>query len=115
MSANPGVYDGMTIYRGTTFTRTFTYKDANGDAIDLTGWEGEFKAKASLDADDAVIDLTESPDIELGGPAGTIVVTVEADATDDIAEDELVYSLKITSGDTVVPLLIGHIPVVDIA
>ena len=46
MGANPATYDAMTIYRGSTFTRTFTYKDAEGAAIDLTDYAGEFKARA---------------------------------------------------------------------
>lgn len=114
MSADPAIYDGMTFYRGASFTRTFAYKDADENPIDLTGYTGEFRARANLDASENVLDFTTSPGLILGGTAGTIALTVSATQTAAIEQDELVYSLTITSGSTVTPLLIGNIPVKEL-
>jgi hypothetical protein len=112
MSADPAVYNGMTIFRGLTFTKVFTLKAA-GVPVDLTGWTAELKAKATVDSEENIIDLTTAPGIVLGGTAGTITITVSATATTAITEDELHYCLKYTNTTEVDGLLIGVIPVDD--
>lgn len=111
--SDPANYDGLTIYRGVTFGRVFTLKNSDGSLVDLTGWTGEFKAKAKTDSSPNILDLTAAPGLVMGGTAGTITVTVSATGTGAISEDELVYSLKITSAGTVTGLLYGSIPVSD--
>jgi hypothetical protein len=112
MSANPAVYDDMTIFRGLTFTKVFTLK-AGGVPVNLTGWTAEFKAKASVTSTPNVIDLTSAPGIVLGGTAGTITITVSATDTAAITDSELHYCLKYTNTTEVDGLLIGVIPVDD--
>lgn len=77
----PAVYD-LTIYCGTTVdagTLTFTYK-VNGVAVNLTGYSARSQAR---DADDGLIfDLTSvNGGITLGGAAGTISLSLDAQAT----------------------------------
>ena len=110
MSADPAIYDGLTIWRGLTFTRVFTCT-AGGSPVDLSGWTGEFKAKATIDSENTVFDLTSSPGLVMGGQAGTITVTISDEDTADIEDDELHYTLKITNGTEVAGLLVGVIPV----
>lgn len=110
MSAGPATYDEMTVYRGLTFTKVFACQNPDGSAVDLTGFTGRFRAKASGSADYA-IDLTGEPGIVMGGTAGTITVTVADDATAVIADDELDYSLTVSNGTETDGLLQGVIPV----
>jgi len=113
VSADPAVFNGMTIFRGLTFSKVFTLIAA-GVPVDVTGWTVEFTAKATIDSEENVLHLTTAPDIVLGGTAGTITINVSAEDTADIAEDELHYCLKYSSAvDEVDGLLIGVIPVDD--
>lgn len=105
MSANPGTYN-FTIYKGTTFSRVFTYKDSTGALIDLTGYTATFTAKPSTTYGTNAIALTGSPGIVLGGTAGTITLTIDATTTGALTDDLYVYSLRLTSASGIVSGLI---------
>jgi hypothetical protein len=120
MSADPAVYDGMTIFRGLTFTKVFICKNSDSSLVDLTGKYARFTAKETVDAEDNVFDLTASPGLVMGGTAGTITVIVDWSATEAITADELHYCLKISDEPFPVDddaevdgLMIGVIPVDD--
>lgn len=108
--SDPGVYN-FTIYKGTTFTRVFTYRDAAGALVNLTGYTASFIAKPSANYGTNTISLTSGSGITLGGAAGTITVVIDAATTTALNDDALIYSLKLTTGGVVTALLKGAITV----
>lgn len=109
--SSPARYN-FTIYKGATFNRVFTWKDADGVAINLTGYTAAFRAKPSLTHAETLISKNSGSGITLGGAAGTVELTIPAAETAAIADDELVYSLTVTSGGGAVEALaIGTITV----
>lgn len=107
MTIQPGQYD-ITIYQGATYDTTFTWKDENEDAVNLTGYSARLQARESVGAVETFLSLnsTDSPnDITLGGAAGTIRVVISATATAALTESG-VYDLELVSGAGVVTRLL---------
>lgn len=70
-------YD-IVLDKGATFSKKFTWRDAGGSPVDLTGYTA--KAQVRLDEDDATAILTFDTEaapatIVLGGVLGTIVMS----------------------------------------
>lgn len=114
----------LVVQAGATWTEQLTYKDANGDPIDLTTWSARMEVRASMSAPIATMtllssDVSPDPRLVLGGALGTINIVVEAiDTTAMInnnSETKLVYGLELykMSGpvEKVLSLLLGEITV----
>lgn len=99
-------YD-FTIYQGSTFSRTITYKDNNGDPVDLTGYTARLQVRISYDSDVLLELTTENGGIELGGALGTIRLLASASDTADLDFSKARYDLELVSGSTVTRLLMG--------
>ena len=100
----------ITIEQGTTFNPVMTWKDENGDAINLTGYSARMQIRA--DIDDAVIiheSTTENLEIALGGTAGTITFNIDAATTEAFTFDTAVYDLELVNGPIVNRLLRGDV------
>lgn len=110
MTTSPGKYD-FTIYRGCDFQRVFTYKDSSGALVNLTGYTANFIARPSQNYGADALSLSVGSGITLGGAAGTITILISDAQTTALNDDELVYSLKLTSGSITFPLLAGKINV----
>ena len=54
MSTTVRRYDQV-IYKGRDFKMIAWFKDADGDAVDLTGWSGKAQAREEMDPDSALI------------------------------------------------------------
>jgi len=91
-----GKYD-LYIEQGATYSKTFTWTDATGSAVDLTDFTARLHIRADIDDEDPIIELTHSNGITLGGAAGTIVATISAGDTELLELDQYVYDLKLTS------------------
>jgi hypothetical protein len=96
-------YD-LYIEKGATFSRVFRYKDANGVAIDLTGYVARMKVRAPDHAGDVVagFDLSvenSPPEITIDGEAGEVAVEIADEITEavDSATCAGVYDLEIES------------------
>lgn len=100
------------IDQGAHFERLITVRDANDELLDLTGWTARMQMRTELDSPDVMCELTtENGRIQLGGEAGTILLTLTADITEDF-DDEGVYDLElIDTYDRVYRLLKGKIKV----
>ena len=110
-----GKYD-ITIEKGATFNRIITYKDENGDAIDLTGFTAAMDIRAMKTTDTTLIQLTtENGRIALGDAAGTITLTILATDTETLGDSEGVtvgfYDLELITGSTVIRLLEGEVQI----
>ena len=101
-----GIYH-MKLDQGSTFSLVLTYKDSNGDAINLTGYTARMQMRRNHE-DTALIELTtENGRIALGGSAGTVTLTIAAGDTAALPPIEGVYDLELVSGSIVDKLLAG--------
>jgi len=72
-----GTYNFI-IEKGTTFTRTVTWTDSEGDPIDLTGYTARMQGRASMDSTTTLFSLTSpSTGISIPTPAnGALIITL---------------------------------------
>jgi hypothetical protein len=102
----------LIIDQGATWNITFTYKNADGGAINLTNHTAALQLRTSYDAESPSLSLSSpSNGIVLGGTAGTIAVTATATQTGSLTAGEYVYDLEITSSSVVTRLVQGRITV----
>lgn len=88
----------FTIKQGADFSRVFTWKDENGAAIDLTGYDALLHLKRKYSDVSPTHEWTvSSGHLALGGAAGTITLTVPDTETGDMTSDYL-YDLQMISG-----------------
>lgn len=88
----------MTIVRGATYQRTITWKDSDGNPINLTGRSARLVIRVAYEAALPLIELTSNPaaGLTLGGVLGTIVVRIGADDTADLPVGTFVFDLALT-------------------
>jgi hypothetical protein len=103
----------INIEQGATFTRTITWKDSAGAAINLTGYTARMQIRERVESSTALVSLTSSSGITLGGAAGTVVITITATQTDALPNMKKgVYDLELVSaGGIVTRLLQGEVVV----
>jgi len=103
----------INIEQGATFTRTITWKDSAGAAINLTGYTARMQIRERVESATALVSLTSSSGITLGGAAGTVVITITAALTDALPNMKKgVYDLELVSaGGIVTRLLQGEVVV----
>jgi hypothetical protein len=102
---NPGTYN-INCPQGATFDRTFTIT-VGGTAMNLTGYTAAMQVREAAGAATALLSLTNSSGITLGGTAGTIGVVVAATASAAVAPGSYSYDLELNSGGTITRLLEG--------
>jgi hypothetical protein len=93
----------LIIEQGATFSRTFTYKNSAGTAVDLTGYTAAAQIRSSFSA-------TEKTDLTVSIPTpanGQIVVSLTATETAALTLESGVWDLELTYGATVTRLLQG--------
>jgi hypothetical protein len=103
----------INIEQGATFTRTITWKDSANVAINLTGYTARMQIRERVESSTALVSLTHSSGITLGGAAGTVVITITATQTDALPNMKKgVYDLELVSaGGIVTRLLQGEVVV----
>ena len=102
----------FTLDQGATFTQTLIYKDSEGELVDLTGYTARSKARASLESNVVIWNLTNGNGITLGGATGEITLTLSAATTADYEPGAVyVYDLEIVNGSTVTRLIQGQVTV----
>lgn len=102
---NPGTYN-ITCPQGATWDKTFTVT-VGGSALNLTGYTAAMQVRESADASSALISLTNSSGITLGGSAGTIQVVISSTASAALTAGSYSYDLELNSGSTITRLLEG--------
>lgn len=94
------------IEQGTTFTRTFNYKDANGEPISLDNHTIRMQIRSSYDSLGVIDDLTEAGgNFTVTTPVGTDVsssinLTISATDTANYNFDQALYDLEIQEDTT---------------
>ena len=83
------------IEQGADWLQSLTLKDTDGDPIDLTGATAKMQFRPSVTGD-AIISLTESSGITLGGALGTIDMAISNTVTSSLTAVSLVFDFFIT-------------------
>jgi len=104
----------IVIEQGATYLLDITYKDSDGDAIDLTNHDARMQVRASYDASSPLIDIDSdtggtgnTSGISLGGSAGTLAIVIsDADTKALSAPASNVYDLELEASNGVVTRLI---------
>lgn len=91
-----GIYD-ITAEQGATFARTITWRDASATPINLTGCTAKMQVRKSVDADTAVLTLSSSSGITLGGTAGTVALEVTSTKMSQVPAGLYYYDLELTN------------------
>ena len=111
-----GIYN-FTIEQGTTFKRTFKYKDANGDAIELKNHDVRMDIRPNMDSSTTILDINETQATKIDGSISTstlftvtsasvdaaaneINLTIDADTTASMSFDTAVYDIEIADNST---------------
>ena len=101
-------YD-LTINKGETFIRTFTWKDANNLPINLTGYTARMQIREEIGDENTIVNLTTDSGITLGAAEGTIVITISATETSAITAGSGVYDIELVNGAIVTRFLEGNV------
>ena len=109
----PASIYNLNIEQGATFTRTITWKDSTGAAVNLTGYTARMQIRERVESTSALVSLTQASGITLGGAAGTVVITITPTQTDALPNIKKgVYDLELVSnGGIVTRLLQGEVVV----
>ncbi len=94
----------ITIEQGATFSKTLTIKDANGDAINLTG--KTFASKLRRKPTDATAAATFTFTV-VNAAAGQVRWSMSATTTAGLIPEYHYYDLEMTDGATVTRLMEG--------
>jgi hypothetical protein len=111
----------FTIEQGATTNFQVVYKDANGDPIDLTGYQARMQIRKSLQSAEVVCSLSSSLDtdgtgLNLSGSAGnlplssgSIGIYISAASSSNFDFAAAVYDLELEKNSEVVRLLQGTV------
>jgi len=98
----------MTIDQGATLSQVWTYKDSDGNLVDLTGYTSAMQVRETFASAATILDLTtENGGITLGGAAGTITLAISAATSAAIDEGQYIYDLELVNGAVVERLVQG--------
>jgi hypothetical protein len=101
----------MNIDAGATYALTVTWTDSNDTPINLTGYTARMKLKSDFGGT-ALVSLTETDGLTLGGASGTIAISISPTLTGALCDTEPkkgVYDLElVSSGGVVTRLLEGR-------
>jgi len=85
--------------QGSSLSRVVTYNDANGAAVNLTGYTARMQVRPRASSGYAYLSLTSSSGgLTLGGTTGTITILVDGSVTSAIPAGNYVYDLEVVNG-----------------
>ncbi len=83
------------VFQGDGHNFNVIYKDADGNIIDITGYDARMVARADYDADQVAFDLTVGDGLTITGVEGKIAVLITGDQTKPLAAGFYVYDLEL--------------------
>ena len=101
-----GIYN-FTIEQGSTFQRTFKYKDSNGDPLSLSNHDITMDIRSSIDSPITLLDITEGYGTKSDGTTNEhtsftvsssthqFTLVIDADTTTSMSFDTAVYDIEI--------------------
>lgn len=100
----------FTLDQGSTFSLSCTYKDSNGNPVNLTGYSARSQARETIEASTTLWNLVSPTNITLGGATGEITLTIPAATTANYTPGKTYYyDLELVTGATVIRLIQGQI------
>ncbi len=103
----------FTINQGEAFQKRLTWKDANGDPIDITGYSALIKIKKKKGDTTEIITLDstgEDPRITITGNLGRFDLYISAEDTEALNFVDAVYDMDVTaSGGEPVKFMAGRV------
>jgi len=102
----------LTIEQGSKYSQLIQWNDEAGNSVDLTGYTAKFQVRASKEDTTAIISLTESAGITLGGAAGTIAISIDCDDTAVLDFVKAYYELRLkppTPANSCIRLMEGFV------
>ena len=105
----PAAQLDLIIEQGATLDLLFTWRNAAGVLVDLTGYSAAMKLRRTADSSDVLASWVSGTEITLGAIAGTIRLLVTAVETAALDFIRCVFDLEVMSGATVIRLLEGFI------
>ena len=96
----------------TDFTQTFDLETTANTPLDLTGYTAAMQVREGYSSPDALLSLTSSAGIALGGTAGTVQIAISAAQSSAIPAGSYAYDLELTLSGAVTRLLQGSFSVV---
>lgn len=103
----------LKIEQGATYKLSLTAYDKTGALFNLTGFTAAMQIRKTTASTAALVELTHSSGITLGGAAGTIDIVIPASVTTTLTTKTAVYDLKITGGGETIRVLKGNVEVDD--
>lgn len=104
---NQGQKSDIKIKKGSTYEHIFSYTDAAGVAINITGYTARMQIRVSIDDAAYVYQALSGGDISLGGVTGETVLSIPAATTAAWTFDSGVYDLELISPTGKVINLVG--------
>lgn len=102
---SPGILN-LTLPQGGTWEVSLTYKASNGTPVNLSGYTARMQVRSSYSSPTAVLSLTDTAGITLGGADGTVQIAVSATTSATIEAAQYVYDLEVVSGGGTVTRLV---------
>lgn len=96
----------LTIDQGTTFSTTITLTDTNGNPVDLTGYTGASQMRKHFTSS-TYYTFT----VTLGGGSGTVMLSMSANTTANIAAGRYLYDVELTHGNDISRVFEGIVTV----
>jgi len=98
----------LVIDQGATLRDSFTYKDSDGVAINLTGYSARSQIRASPSAPTAILSTsTQAGTIVITAATGTIAFAVSATTTAALTPGNYVWDLELVDAGGIVTRLVG--------
>lgn len=98
------------IDQGATWSLLVTYKDPNGNPINITGATAAMQLRTSPLANTYALSLTTSNGgIAISGPSGQLSISASATQTGNLKPQKYTYDLELYLGQQVIRLLEGTI------
>tara|TARA_R110000744_G_scaffold324852_1_gene430680 strand:+ start:21 stop:410 length:390 start_codon:yes stop_codon:yes gene_type:complete len=106
-----GIYN-FTIEQGSTFQRTFKYKDSNGDPLSLANHDIFMDIRESVGSPTTILDIgegattksdgttTENTQFTVSSSAHQFTLVIDADTTASMSFDTAVYDIEISDNAT---------------
>lgn len=89
----------LVIPKGTTYRKTFYWKDSTKTPIDLSSYTARLQAKKTYRSTSTILDLTTTNGgVIITALEGKIVLYISDTDTTAIAESDAVYDLELISG-----------------
>lgn len=94
----PAANIDIEIEQGSKFDPTFTWKDDNGNPVDITGWEGKMEIREKKNKNSPLIHRSQTSDgsMTIVGDAGQIKPIINAVETDGFDFDWAWYDIELT-------------------